>query len=215
MMVSEAKKEIVLQARGLCLERHGQSILQDWSADIPAGLCLVLGGEGSGKTSMLRLLAAELTADAGGLTLAGLAHGGADYGRQVFWRDPRQAWPDNLTPQAWSQEQATSQPRWSQAQWLQHVAGFALEEHLHKAMYQLSTGSQRKVLLAAALASGATLILVDDPVAALDRAAIAYWVMTLQREAAQLAASGQLLVVAHYDRLDTGLPWSHVLRLGA
>ncbi len=32
---------------------------QDWSADFPAGLSLIQGGDGTGKTSLLRLFAGE------------------------------------------------------------------------------------------------------------------------------------------------------------
>src|SRR5690606_19381635 len=130
----------------------GAPILRGWSQQLPAGLALVLGDEGMGKTSVLRLLAAELAPAAGRLQLNGMEHGSPGYRQQVFWRDPRDAWPQGMTPLAWSAALAAEHPRWSGEAWQRHVQGFALQPHLEKAMFQLSTGSQRKVLLAGALA---------------------------------------------------------------
>ena len=50
-------------------------------------------------------------------------------------------------------------------------------------MYMLSTGSKRKVWLAAAFAAGAALTLLDDPFAALDQPSIRF-VLGLLKEAA-------------------------------
>jgi ABC-type Mn2+/Zn2+ transport system ATPase subunit len=54
------------------------------------------------------------------------------------------------------------------------VAGLSLQEHLHKPIYMLSTGTRRKVFLAASMASGAQLVLLDDPFAALDMRSIQF-----------------------------------------
>ncbi|WP_234026656.1 ABC transporter ATP-binding protein [Melaminivora suipulveris] len=178
---------------------------------MPAGLSLVLGEEGTGKTSVLRLLAGELPPTAGRLELHGATHDTPAYRSQVFWRDPRDPWPRETTPRAWTEEFAAACPHWQAGDWLRHVQGFALEPHLDKAMFQLSTGSQRKVLLAAALASGAPLTLIDEPVAALDRVSIRYFCTALAQVAQQ---PGRALVVAHYDALDEALPWRFILQLG-
>ncbi|HCL87746.1 MAG TPA: ABC transporter ATP-binding protein [Comamonadaceae bacterium] len=194
----------VLAAHAVDLGFPGKPLLQGWSQHLPAGLVLVLGDEGAGKTSVLRLLAGEIVPAAGRLQLNGLAHGSPGYRQQVFWRDPRDAWPRDMTPVTWSMALAAQYPRWSAPAWQRHVQGFALQPHLDKAMFQLSTGSQRKVLLAAALASGAPLTLIDEPVAALDRASIGYLRAALQDCAT--AEAGHAVVVGHYDDLD-GLPW--------
>ena len=47
-----------------------------------------------------------------------------------------------------------------------------LDGHLHKPLLGLSMGMRRKLRLACALASGATLTLMDEPHAALDRHSI-------------------------------------------
>jgi ABC-type transport system involved in cytochrome c biogenesis ATPase subunit len=43
------------------------------------------------------------------------------------------------------------------------IDGFGLQPHLDKPLYMLSTGSKRKVWLSAALAAGAPLTLIDQP----------------------------------------------------
>lgn len=137
---------------------------------------------------------------------------GNDYRAQVFWRDPRAPWPEDLTPQAWVDDVAARYARWSDEDWRSHVAGFSLAQHLHKPVYQLSSGSQRKLLLAAALASGAALTLLDEPVAALDKASITYLLQALEREARTLRLPQRAVIVAHYDELG-GLPWRHKIQL--
>ena len=78
--------------------------------------------------------------------------------------------------------------------------------HLHKPMYQLSSGSQRKVLLAAALASGAVLTLLDEPLAALDKPSISYLLQALEAEARAPRWPGRAVLVAHHEALGD-LPW--------
>lgn len=208
---NDAAEPTVLQVQGLCHGFPGRPLFAQWSADLPAGLTLIQGSDGTGKTTLLRLLAGDCAPHSGRLVL-----GGADaatqperYRAQVFWRDPRAPWPQEVSPQDWATEFSTRHEQWSDAQWRAHVAGFGLAPHLHKAMHQLSAGSQRKVLLAAALASGAPLTLVDEPVAALDKASIAYLQEALVREASNTARA---VVVAHYDTLGN-LPWRRTMAL--
>jgi ABC-type multidrug transport system ATPase subunit len=60
------------------------------------------------------------------------------------------------------------------------IEGLSLSEHIDKALYMLSTGSKRKVWIAAAITSGAELILIDDPFAALDKPSIRFISQLLQ-----------------------------------
>lgn len=137
------------------------------------GVHLVLGDEGSGKTTLLRLLAGELPQQVGQATLAGCAlHTAADaYRREVAWLNPaRQDWEQTMVNDLWAQ-QARLFARWSQDTLEDLAEALDLQAHRHKPMYMLSTGSRRKALMAAALASGAALTLLDMPFAALDGAA--------------------------------------------
>ena len=184
------------------------------SAVFPAGLSLIVDEEGDAKTHLLRVLAGEAAADAGTVQWNGTkpsTPAPAPGAQHRFWRDPRAPWPD-VSPECWASEQAALYPRWDAAAWLAHVRGFGLQEHLHKEMFRLSTGSKRKVLLAAALASGAPLTLIDEPEAALDWASIRYLRGALTREAGRSSATGRVIVVANYEPVPD-IPWAQVLRL--
>ena len=203
----------LLQVKGLSFGYPQRALFQGWSEQIGAGATLVLGGEGSGKTTLLRLLAGALPANAGTLVLAGVplvqAPAPQAYQRQVFWQDPRSNALDALTAQVWFDGLRAQYPDWNAAALAAHIAGFALAPHLGKPMYQLSVGSKRKVLMAAALASGARLTLLDEPVAGLDRSSVQYLEEALSDAAAQ---PGRATVVAHYELLG-GVPWCDVIEL--
>ena len=61
----------VLQVEGLCFSYPQHPLFAGWSARFGAGVILVQGGESSGKTTLLRLLAGALAADGGRLALRG------------------------------------------------------------------------------------------------------------------------------------------------
>ncbi|MEP6969796.1 MAG: hypothetical protein ABJA49_05090, partial [Betaproteobacteria bacterium] len=54
-----------LQIEGLSFGYPSRPLFEHWSATFAPGLHLVCGGDGCGKTTLLRLLAADLTAQAG------------------------------------------------------------------------------------------------------------------------------------------------------
>jgi ABC-type multidrug transport system ATPase subunit len=181
------------------------------SAQVPAGATLVLGGDSSGKTTLLRLLAGELATGAGQLVLRGVAlqSAPADYRAQVFWGDPRAGTLDELGVQDWLAALPARYPRFDAAALALHIEGFELQEHMHKRFLMLSTGTRRKVWTAGALASNAALTLLDEPVAGLDKPSIQY----LQRALAAVADEpDRAVVVAHYDAL-AGVPWQATIAL--
>lgn len=163
-------KEPVLQARGLCLGWPGQRLWRDLDLDIPPGVSLVTGDDGCGKSSLLRLLAGELAAASGTLSVRGIGLDTAPqrYRQQVFWIDPQTEAHDALSATACLDHLSRQQPHWCPETLADLLAGFSLTPHLHKPLYMLSTGSKRKVRLSAALAAGAPVTLIDQPFAALD-----------------------------------------------
>ncbi len=204
-------ENVVLQVQGLCFAYPEVKVLDHWSVALPAGLVLVRGDESSGKTTLLRLLAGELTAQAGRILLQGVDMSDAPKGaaHQVFWADPRAGDLDALTARGWLESLPARYPMWDADALAAHIKGFTLHEHLDKPFYALSTGSKRKVLMAGALASGAPLTLIDEPVGGLDKPSAAY----LGRALAQVADQpGRVVVVAHYEALP-GVPWGMVVEL--
>ncbi|MDY0108103.1 MAG: ATP-binding cassette domain-containing protein [Giesbergeria sp.] len=201
----------ILQVQGLGFSHPQQPVFAGWSARVGPGATLVQGGDSSGKTTLLRLLAGALAPAQGHLVLNGSAWADAPqaYRRQVFWMDPRSDAIDPLTVRDWLQSLPAQHAAWDAQALADHVQGFGLEEHLDKGIYMLSTGSKRKMLMAAGLASGAPLTLFDEPVAGLDRASVRYLCQALADHAAQ---PGRAIVVAHYEAL-AGVPWRAVIAL--
>ena len=188
----------VLQVQGLCFAYPQRALFSDWSASITPGLTLVRGGDGSGKSTLLRLLAGELPAQAGKLQLnqASLREQPLAYRQQLFWADPRSCALDQITPLDYVHSLQRLYPGLNETLWGELSQGLALAPHLDKPLYMLSTGSKRKVWLAAAFAAGAALTLLDEPFAALDQASIGL-VLELLQDAAR--DPSRAWVLAHYE----------------
>ncbi len=174
-------------------------VLRDFSARAANGLVLVRAGGGRGKTSLMCLLAGELPPDAGQLQLGDVwLHEQPEvYRQQVFWADPRSAAHDALTCRDYLATVQRLYPAFDESQLNRAIEGLSLVPHLDKNIFMLSTGSRRKLFLAAASAAGAALTLLDTPFAALDKVSIRF-ALTLLAEAAQY--SDRLWVLADYEQ---------------
>jgi ABC-type multidrug transport system ATPase subunit len=174
--MTSAPKKPVLQAHGLNFSYPGNQLFSDFSINIAAGVTLIQGGDGRGKSTLLRLLAGELPVQAGQLQINGikLQDQPVLYRGLVYWQDPRSEAHDQLTAHDYFESQRRAYADFDEAVLTDAAAGFDLAPHLHKQLFMLSTGSKRKVWLAAALASKAAVTLLDEPFAALDAASIHY-----------------------------------------
>lgn len=204
--------DTMLQIEALCFAYPECAVLSQWSAALPAGVLLLRGDESSGKTTLLRLIAGELVAQSGRMSFGGGTLGGGPSPDGVFWADPRSVAADERTARAWLDGLPARYPQWDSAALGAHIDGFSLSEHLHKPFYALSTGSKRKVLMAGALASGAGLTLIDEPVAGLDKPSIAYLAHALTQTATRARQEGRVVLVAHYETLP-GVAWSRVIEI--
>jgi ABC-type multidrug transport system ATPase subunit len=152
----------VLRASQLCFGYASNALFSDWNAEIPAGVTLIQGGEGRGKTTLLRLLCGELKAQSGTLQCDGV----------VFRTDPRSDAFEAVTLLDFFHTMATRYPQFDMGLAHELAEELGLTPHLEKTFFMLSTGTKRKGWLAAAFASGAALTLLDEPFAALDKASI-------------------------------------------
>lgn len=182
----------------------------------PAGLCLLQGDEGTGKTSWLKALAGQLPLSSGRLHYRFSADGNLRAG-SCFWQNPRQPLDDDcsrMTAHRWMAWQRTLYPHWSLEQFELHVQGFGLEPHLDKPLLALSSGTQRKLWMATGWASGAELVLIDEPLAALDKPSERYVQQALAAMAAKLkgGARPRSVIVAHWDAMQD-VDWDDVLEL--
>lgn len=192
----------LLHAQNLSGGPGGRAVVQNLNFSWPAGLHCVCGDESCGKTSLLRLLAGDLQPLNGTVQTP---PGG------VFWADLKGPEFDHVTVQAcWDQLQ-THCPQWHSALLQDLSEALDMERHRHKPLYMLSTGSRRKVMLIAAMASSATVTLLDQPFASLDQASIRLLKDFLRETAEQ---PGRAWIVADYEAPDD-LPLASVLNLSA
>jgi ABC-2 type transport system ATP-binding protein len=199
--MSSAALACILDVKDLCFAHPGQPALAaGWCASIGAGVTLLYGDTGSGKSTILQLIGGRLPAE-GRLTLAGarLDREPEAYQRNVFFCDPTTAAFDEVSALECTASLNAGDTRFSDLSWRTFIEGFALTPHLDKPMYMLSTGTKRKVWLAAALASGRALTLLDEPTGGLDAASIRF----LWRALADVAERPRAVVVASAARIDS------------
>ncbi|MEO5658585.1 MAG: ATP-binding cassette domain-containing protein [Polaromonas sp.] len=205
----------ILQGEALCFSYSPQPAPplfdQLWLALLP-GVTWVCGDEGSGKTTLLQLLAGGLPMT-GELHIEGvrLAPDRPDYQRQVAWFDPHDTALNTLCARQIFAELPARYPRCNSDALQAHIDGLSLAPHLDKALFMLSTGTRRKVLLAAVLAAQAPVTLLDQPFMALDRPSIDYLLQVLAEAARQ---PGRAWAVADYAA-PPGVPLAGVIELGA
>lgn len=168
----------------------------------PAGVSWICGDEGTGKTTLLRLLAGDVQPQAGQVvTLEG----------HVFWVDLQDAAHDTTTVQACWDALRMRWPNWNESLLQDLAQELDMQQHVDKRLNMLSAGSRRKVMVLAALASGADVTLLDQPFTALDLASIRI-LHEFLHEAAEHPT--RAWIVADYEA-PSDLPLACVLNLGA
>lgn len=180
----------IAQIQALGFGYGGHKLFDKLSATIVPGVTLIQGGDGRGKTTLMRLLAGELKPDSGQIDIGG------DARSQLFWLDPRTEAFDQLVASDFFSQQRALYPRFDDAILAKLVTGLDLESHIHKKLFMLSTGSKRKVLMAAALASGAPVTLLDMPFAAIDKPSKDFLLAQFRLAA---VSSDRAIVVADYE----------------
>ena len=195
----------LLTATALCFGYgmpNSALLFDDLRVALPPGITLVCGDESSGKTSLLRLLAGELAlpVDGGELQVGNFnpAHNRPAYRRQVAWLDAQSTALDAQTARQIFSNPPSHLAACDADRLHAHIAGLYLEPHLDKSLTMLSSGTRRKVLLAAVLAAQAPVVLLDQPFMALDRPSIDYLLAVLA-SAAAAGAPCQAWVVADYQ----------------
>jgi ABC-type multidrug transport system ATPase subunit len=203
----------ILQADKLCfghLSAPAPLLFDQFSLALAPGVTWLGGGESSGKTTLLQLLAGQLPLT-GELRIHNLSltQDRPGYCRQVAWLDPRERTFDGQTCREIFAAQPARHPGFEAGALQEHIEGLSLAPHLDKTLAMLSTGTRRKVLMAAALAAQAPVTLLDQPFMALDRPSIHY-LLALLAEAA--AHPGRAWVVADYQAPE-GVPLAAAVEL--
>jgi ABC-type polar amino acid transport system ATPase subunit len=198
-----------LTIRGLHVNRAGREIIRGVDVDVnPGEVCVVMGESGAGKTTILRVVAALEPFSAGTVTVGDAAlHPGpvppqsrlSALRKQVGMVFQAHALFEHLS----AEENVTLAPLhvhgWTPAQAHARASElFALLGVAHRADAkpgQLSGGEAQRVAIARALAPNPTLLLMDEPTAALDPARRGALATTIR----ELAAGGRGLLISTHD----------------
>ena len=215
-----------LSVKGLSHAYAGQPAIEGVSFDVPAGeIAALLGPSGCGKSTVLRAIAGLLPVASGVIALGGKdvsPLSGRERGIGMVFQNyalfPHMTVAENVAYplyfRGWDRKRR--QARVDELLATVQLAGF--ERRLPK---QLSGGQQQRVAVARALAVDPTLLLLDEPFAALDRAlrldlqielvrlqrtlGITTIIVTHDQEEAQALAS-QLVVMNRGHVEQTGSP---------
>jgi manganese/zinc/iron transport system ATP- binding protein len=199
-----------LQIDGLCVSYSGdtQPALSDVSFTIKSGSRVALvGANGSGKSTLLKVVAGLLPPTSGQVTIYGLpvgiCHHRVAYLPQrgeVDWRFPisveRLVLAGRYVHLGWFRRPG----RTDRAITAEVLTRLGLHDLAQRQIGQLSGGQQQRALLARALVQEADLLLLDEPLSAVDahsREIIATVLHDLSRE-----GKSALVATHHLDRLE-------------
>jgi taurine transport system ATP-binding protein len=144
--------------------------LQDVSLDLKAGeLLSVLGPSGCGKTTLLNIVAGFLAPTSGKMTLNGHVITGPDAERgMVFQQGALFEWM-SVRENVGFGPSMKGMPKNNKTEIVNHLLDVVgLQDFKEKAVYELSGGMQQRVALARCLANDPDVILMDEPLGALD-----------------------------------------------
>jgi putative ABC transport system ATP-binding protein len=198
---------VVVEAVRLSYERWGQTVnaLDGVSLSVPRGQWLILVGQnGSGKTSLLRVLSGRVTPDNGQARINGRTAGemnAGDLAEAVFLihQDPLLGTAPDLTVfenLVVADSQATIEPRRAlQAKYAEFLKPLGLADRMKQPVQSLSGGERQLLALLIARLRPASLILLDEPLAALDPAKA----QRCLTEIAALRMAGKTIIQVTHD----------------
>lgn len=188
----------MLDLSGVCCARGGLPLLNDIHLRIEPGQCWHLTGpNGSGKTTLLRLMAGLTQVDAGDILWNGasIRSPHSDYKRQSLYLGHTNALQETAT--------VAENLAYQAALHLQSLGRTAIEDLLirhrlqdciDKPVKHLSQGQKRRAAMVRLDCSPARLWLLDEPLVALDHAAITRLGSTLDQH---LALGGMVVFTSH------------------
>jgi iron complex transport system ATP-binding protein len=208
------RKKAILEISKLCIQRDGTVILDNVSWRVNAGEhWVILGANGSGKTSLLSALTGYLMPTAGEVSLLGETYGRSD------WRELRRK--IGLVSSSVRQMMADDEPAletvasgkyamidfWGRLSHTEKVEASRLLEQVEcdylaeRSWRVLSQGERQRVLVARAMMAKPRVLILDEPCAGLDPAAREHFLKFLERLGTQKHSPTMVLVTHHVEEI--------------
>ena len=170
--------DVVVQVDRLCVEFDGEHILEDVDLTIVAGeFVAFLGPNGSGKTTLVRSILRLQPIDHGRVLLFGTPLSRFRDWQRIALVPQRLPGASSIPVSVWETVLGgliSPKRRWrpfnraERASAQRALEDVGLWSRRHDRLDTLSGGQQRRVLIARALASGADLLVMDEPTAGVD-----------------------------------------------
>ena len=169
------------------------AVLRSLNLDIRSGECLVIvGASGSGKTTLLRILAGLDTADGGAVAIDGRQVQGVGEERAVIFQEPRLLpWLTVLGNVAFGLEVRGVTKSEAEERARFYIALVGLADFSDAYPRQLSGGMAQRVGIARALTVQPEILLLDEPLGALD----AMTKISMQEELARIWSEENVTMV--------------------
>lgn len=202
----------VLETRGLCKRYRRVTALSDCTITVPEGrISALVGPNGAGKTTLLRLLSGLARPTAGeAAVLGGPPRQDPAFLAEIGFLAQEIPLYRRLSAQDHIAIGAHLNPRWDAASARDRLR--SLNVPLDRAAGSLSGGQRAQLALALTLAKGPRLLLLDEPVAALDPLARRQFLATL---ADAVAAGGLTVVLSSHLVADMERVADHLILLAA
>lgn len=186
----------MMRLRNVTLARDGNQVFRDLSLELTEARIGLIGSNGCGKSSLLRLLKGLLRPDAGVVETGGscgLVFQNPDH--QILFPSVMEELCFGMLEQGLALSEAQTKAR-------ELLAAHGLSAIQERATHELSDGQRQLLCLMSVLADGADILLLDEPCASLDRATTRQVMSMISGLPQQvLMASHHLDLLEDFDRV--------------
>jgi ABC-type multidrug transport system ATPase subunit len=163
-----------LSVDGLSFSYPNRLMFDGWSHEFSAGLTWVRGHNGCGKSTLLQILGGALKPMAGQLKIGDIDEStdALGYRKNIYWCSSNNIVFDHLKPLEYFGFLLDLYPKFDKSVITEFVNVFNLHSFLNQRISKLSSGTQKKVAVVAALAVNTQVVLLDEPLATLDQTAL-------------------------------------------
>jgi len=212
-IVTDDSPSPLIEARGLCFSwAPGRVAIDNVNLTVPRGTFLgIIGPNGGGKTTLVRLILGELTPTAGEIRVFGVPPGRLGRRRAAIGYLPQRPTLARDFPVTALEAVMMGGfarlgllrrvPDWLREKALQTLAVVGMESEANRLVGRLSGGQQQRVLIARALVNDPELLLLDEPTIGVDTGGQAAFFELLLRLREQM---GLTIVMVTHDLLQIG-----------